>query len=65
MDLLVTFELTFLGELLPTQGALVRFLSRVNPHVDLQSRHLVTVSSTEPAAVRALWQIVSKLSLHW
>lgn len=54
VDFLVTFELTFLGELLPAQIALVRFLSRVNSHVNLKSRHLVTVSSTEPTAVRAL-----------
>ena len=59
VDLQVTFELTFLGELLPTQRALVRFLSRVNAHVDLESGHLVTVSAAEPAAERALRQIVT------
>lgn len=64
VDFLVTFELTFLGELLPTQSALIWFLPRVNPHVNLKSRHLVTVSSTEPTAVRALCQIVTEVFLH-
>lgn len=35
VNLLVTFELTFLRELLPTQSALKGFLPRVDPHVDL------------------------------
>lgn len=64
VNFLMTFELTFLRELFPTQSALVRFLPRVNSHVNLQSRHLVTVSSAEPTAVRALSQIVVKLFLH-
>lgn len=63
VDLLVAFELSLLGELLAAQRALVGFLSRVNPHVYLKGGHLVTVSSTEPAAVGALGQMVGTLFL--
>ena len=51
VDFLVTLELTFLRELLPAERALVRFLPRMNPHVYLQSRELVAVPATQPAAV--------------
>lgn len=64
VDFLVTFELTFLCELLATQGALIRLLSRMDPHVDLQSRHLVAVSSTKPTAVRAFCHVAVQLFLH-
>jgi len=51
VDFLVTLQLTFLGELLAAQRALVRFLPRMNPHVYLQRRELVTVSTAQAAAV--------------
>lgn len=63
VDLLVTFELTFLRELLGAHGALVGFLSRVDSHVDLKGGHLVAVPPAEPAAVRALRQAAVALLL--
>ena len=51
VDFLVTLELTFLGELLPAERALVRLLPRVDAHVYLQGRQLVAVPAAQPAAV--------------